>query len=923
MTKTTRFLSSACLSLMAASLMAAEKPAAATSVPSAMFAPLAEPGALAVVDLASDSAWTLRLDDGPPRSIKVPGGGWNSDQQTPAIQVMREVKDFVRYERSITVPASAADQAVKLRFGAVAHGCEVFLDGKKVGEHHGPQVAFEMDLTPFVTPGKPQVLQVKAYHRRHYINQGDRTAEVSVGWDYPDGNDEVSKAEAKKWCDWAGNSKVGYGITRSISLVVLPAVHVAEAFVQPSVARQQFSAEVWIQNETSRERSLTIGGSFSSWNRKKWSYPALTPVQIKVAANSTVKATLGPVPWKLGPDSYWWPNIPYREDYLAQLHFLNLQVKEGAALLQSYPQRFGFVEHAEGPYYYMVNGVRVTGISDATAEGQVSFYDAYVSPAWLPPTGPGTGAPESWRRYMRVGINTNRLHCSPPTEYMMQAADEVGFMVIPEAPIWGNSLSRYDPQYTPHTYHDLGRACRNHPSIARYSLANEVREDMNVWRPAIDDMREVDDAHPLVFETCYPPCRINGIKGGHAFLMAHYQSIQEKITHEKGPCGMGEHFWDTNGIGLFAVGARTLRMNDWCYMSGWSWVNYWPNFLQGMNHDLHAWKVNDAPDRMDGIDGWGSPIVQFVQQSFHPYLVQDHLTLKQNPGEPVPLGGGQIQWPYQNSACAAGKSVERLVEVFNGGLTGNRLTLLWSLHWDKPDGPLAMSGVEIPCVIEPGFHATEKIAFTAPALETGRDERNLFLVLESRKEGRTVFRDDTLCITLHSKILPSSAQFLGTDEVTKGNWRGKYGGEGHLIVGRENEMPTFAEFAWKSGGVFIYEKETDDVRALEFFQNDVPTTHHNRIAAAQYGERVVFEINAGTVPRRLSLYQFDWDSKEREQEVLLEDETGRTLDRQTVKTFSGGSYLSWKVQGKLRVSINKASGQNANVSGIFLDLAKR
>ena len=71
-------------------------------------------------------------------------------------------------------------------------------------------------------------------------------------------------------------------------------------------------------------------------------------------------------------------------------------------------------------------------------------------------------------------------------------------MLIPEAPIWGNNLSRYNPQYTPQTYHDLGRACRNHPCVARYSLTNEVREPRSErkekwpWRAAIDDMREVE-----------------------------------------------------------------------------------------------------------------------------------------------------------------------------------------------------------------------------------------------------------------------------------------------------------------------------------------------------------------------------------------------------------------------------------------------
>ena len=40
------------------------------------------PDAQREIDLASDTAWTLSVDGGPPRPIKVTAGGWNSDQQT-------------------------------------------------------------------------------------------------------------------------------------------------------------------------------------------------------------------------------------------------------------------------------------------------------------------------------------------------------------------------------------------------------------------------------------------------------------------------------------------------------------------------------------------------------------------------------------------------------------------------------------------------------------------------------------------------------------------------------------------------------------------------------------------------------------------------------------------------------------------------
>ena len=188
-----------------------------------------------------------------------------------------------------------------------------------------------------------------------------------------------------------------------------------------------------------------------------------------------------------------------------------------------------------------------------------------------------------------------------------------------------------------------------------------------------------------------------------------------------------------------------MRLNDWCYMSSWSWINYWPNFFAGMNHDLHAWKPNDHANRSDGVDGWGSPLVKFVQKSLSPYLIQDRGILNDNPGPPRGHEKGQAQWPYHATVCGvSGEPIERSIEVFNGGLFGRQLVLRWNAHWDAPDGPLAVEGGDIPCEIEPGFHATKKISFTVPRIQ--QDRRTLYLAMESRKDGKSVFREEGTCL---------------------------------------------------------------------------------------------------------------------------------------------------------------------------------
>ncbi len=96
-------------------------------------------------------------------------------------------------------------------------------------------------------------------------------------------------------------------------------------------------------------------------------------------------------------------------------------------------------------------------------------------------------------------------------------------------------------------------------------------------------------------------------------------------------------------------------------------------------------------------------------------------------------------WPQFTSSYPPGSEVVRELEVFNDGLRGSEFALEWEARWDKADGPLAESGRIDDLSIEPGFHETVHLSFTAP----GSDERRrLFLVLKSLLDGSEVFAEE-------------------------------------------------------------------------------------------------------------------------------------------------------------------------------------
>jgi len=225
------------------------------------------PDALREIDLASDKDWTLSVDGGAPRSIKVTAGGWNSDQQQPQIP-SAAVKDCATYERQITIPAEAKGQVVKILFGGCNHGAEVYLDDQKVAEHHAPMTPFEADVTAVAKPGETQRLKVKAYTKHHY----GRPPIVPCGFDYNKGmtfyTDPIGSG-------LQGTTKHAYGLIGHVRIALYPALYLAEVFVRPSVSGKSLAYDVWIANASSSEREVVLKGNLSSWNQRALSYPSL------------------------------------------------------------------------------------------------------------------------------------------------------------------------------------------------------------------------------------------------------------------------------------------------------------------------------------------------------------------------------------------------------------------------------------------------------------------------------------------------------------------------------------------------------------------------------------------------------------------------------------------------------------------------
>ena len=67
-------------------------------------------------------------------------------------------------------------------------------------------------------------------------------------------------------------------------------------------------------------------------------------------------------------------------------------------------------------------------------------------------------------------------------------------------------------------------------------------------------------------------------------------------------------------------------------------------------------------------------------------------------------------------------------------------------------------------------------------------------------------------------------------------------------------------------------------------------------------------------------YCIDWDNTGREMEVVLSGtESGQELARQTVGSFTQGRWLTRTASGCITVEVRRTRGNNAVLSGVFVD----
>jgi hypothetical protein len=171
--------------------------------------------------------------------------------------------------------------------------------------------------------------------------------------------------------------------------------------------------------------------------------------------------------------------------------------------------------------------------------------------------------------------------------------------------------------------------------------------------------------------------------------------------------------------------------------------------------------------------------------------------------------------------------------------------------------------------------------------------------------------------TLQSPEPPpaSSAEFLGTDSTVRGDWLGKYGTKGHLVVGDSQALPQGTTVGAIGKLDWTWTAASAEARVLQ------RANGAGRIAACWYsgGFEVDLKTPAGEA-RNLSLYFLDWDRAGRAQRVeILDGHSRATLHTRELSGFGEGTWLRYAVSGHVAIRVTRVQGNNAVLNGLFLD----
>ncbi|HTB62828.1 MAG TPA: glycoside hydrolase family 2 TIM barrel-domain containing protein [Opitutales bacterium] len=341
------------------------------------------------------------------------------------------------YQRDIDIPDAWKDKRVVLFLERAHWQSTVYVDNKQYA-YNDSLVAPHITDLGVLTPGKHR-LTIRVDNRTMMTPQGHLVDAHSI-------SDQLGAA-------WNG-------IVGRIELSATTPVWIDDAQAFPDLLKKQVHFKVKIGNETGLAGQGTLRVDFDSQHMVLSDGLNLdNPVAGNATANVTWDATGGAAEIDV-PLTY--PGVPWSE-FTPAIQHMKVSLKGGAAD-DAQAISFGLRQVYFNDKDLLLNGSSIN-IRSTHFGGD------------FPLTGYPAMDAASWMRIFKIcksyGLNGMRFHSWCPPEAAFEAADELGFYLMPECGMWNTFGS---PEMTQRLYDEAGRILKaygNHPSFLFLSPSNE------------------------------------------------------------------------------------------------------------------------------------------------------------------------------------------------------------------------------------------------------------------------------------------------------------------------------------------------------------------------------------------------------------------------------------------------------------------
>jgi len=349
------------------------------------------------------------------------------------------------YKKTLNINDEWIGKRINLEFDGVFQVAEIFLNGKKVGQHRGGYTGFELDITDAAKAGENQL-----------------AIRVNNLWD-------------AKLAPRAGEHVFSGGIYRDVYLSVTDPLHVTwnGTFVTtPDVSKEKAKVNVKteINNQSEVMKDITLKSVIVDAKGKEIAI-IKTAKTIKAGETLICDQTSD----ELTNPKLWSPDAP-------NLYRVLTSIYESDVLLDTYETSFGFrwmKWTADKGFFLNGEHLYLEGVN--VHQDHAGWGDAVTK----------AGVYRDLKLMKDAGFNFIRGSHYPHHPYFTEVCDQLGLLFIPENCVWGIGGFKEDGYWNSSTYpvhaedmeaynesaantlQELILINRNSPSVIAWSMSNE------------------------------------------------------------------------------------------------------------------------------------------------------------------------------------------------------------------------------------------------------------------------------------------------------------------------------------------------------------------------------------------------------------------------------------------------------------------